>query len=184
MILGKIKEFWERWGYEIVISVSILVLVIYALTRIGKKGTWSESCYYPIRSGDSRRNKYTKKKGESKGESECRRVLKYLTGRDFIKSRPDFLRNHVTGGTHNLELDCYNSELGLAVEYSGIQHYKYVPHFHKNKEAFLNQKYRDDMKRRGCRDNGIVLIEVPYTVKIEKIYEFLRRKLTQYGYIK
>ena len=52
----------------------------------------------------------------------------------------------VTGGNFNLELDCFNKELRIGLEYNGVQHYKYVPYFHKNKEAFLNQKYRDDMK--------------------------------------
>jgi hypothetical protein len=78
---------------------------------------------------------------------------------------------------NNLELDCYNEELKIAVEYNGIQHYKYIPFFHKNKEAFQNQKYRDYMKREICEKNGIKLIEVPNTVKIENIESYLREKL-------
>ena len=79
-------------------------------------------------------------------------------------------------------MDCYNRDLRLAVEYNGAQHYKYIPYFHRNKEHFVNQKYRDDMKRRICRDQGINLIEVPYTVKIEDIYGFLKRELQRSGY--
>ena len=71
---------------------------------------------------------------ESKGEKECRKVLENLFNKPFSKSRPDFLRNPVTGGNFNLELDCYNQELSLAVEYNGIQHYKYVPYFHRNND--------------------------------------------------
>ena len=82
-----------------------------------------------------------------------------------------------------MELDCYNPELKLAVEYSGKQHYEYVPYFHKNKEAFLNQKYRDELKRRMCKDNMITLIEVPYTVKIQDIRGYLTNKLLKHGYI-
>ena len=67
--------------------------------------------------------------------------------------------------------------MSLAVEYNGIQHYKYVPYFHKNKEAFLNQKYRDDMKRRMCKDNKITLIEVPNTIDISNIENYLITKL-------
>ncbi|NQZ58906.1 MAG: carbohydrate-binding protein [Lentisphaeraceae bacterium] len=53
------------------------------------------------------------------------------------------MRNPVTGGSHNLEIDCYNDELRIGVEYQGRQHYSFNPRFHKNKEAFRNQQYRD-----------------------------------------
>jgi hypothetical protein len=81
-----------------------------------------------------------------------------------------------------LELDCFNSDLKLAVEYNGIQHYKFTPYFHKNNEHFLNQKYRDFMKRALCKETGINLIEVPYTVKNDKIYNFLKLELLKKGY--
>jgi hypothetical protein len=48
----------------------------------------------------------------------------------------------------------------------------------------LNQKYRDDMKKRICRDYGINLIEVPYTVKIHEIEPYLKRELRNLKYIK
>ena len=60
------------------------------------------------------------------------------------------------------------------------QHYEYVPYFHKNKEAFYNQKYRDELKKRMCKDNGIVLIEVPYTVKEQDIEDFLTKQIRKY----
>ena len=67
-------------------------------------------------------------------------------------------------------------------EYSGRQHYEFVPFFHKNKDAFMNQKYRYDMKRRLCKDNDVILIEVQYTVKIENIRDYLSNKLIQAGF--
>ena len=118
----------------------------------------------------------------SKGEIECKRVLENYFNKPFDKERPGFLNNPVTGSKHNLELDCFNKELGLAVEYSGRQHYHYVPFFHKNKEVFYNQKYRDELKRRMCKDNGVVLIEVPYTVKHKNIETFLKKELYNRGY--
>lgn len=173
----KLKQTWEKWGFEILAVACLVFLVIYALFRIGKKGTWSTSFYVP-----TKRNAIEKDKFESTGEAVCRNVLEKMLGKPFPKARPDFLRNPVTGGYFNLELDCYNPELRLAVEYSGIQHYKYTPYFHKNKEAFMNQKYRDDMKRRICREYGINLIEVPYTVKVDRIPAFLFRQLQLLGY--
>ena len=104
-----------------------------------------------------------------------------ICSKSRLKSvRPDFLRNPVTGGNFNLELDCYNEELNLAVEYNGVQHYKFIPYMHKNKEAFLNQKYRDDMKKRMCKDAGVILIDVPYTVEPHNIKKYLETELRKY----
>lgn len=181
----KFKEIWEEYGFEILLGLSIAFILIYALwnkiTR--KKGTWSNKQYYSIPLSKSSNNNIYKRRPpqESKGELECRRVLQYLFKKPFYKARPDFLRNPVTGGNFNLELDCYDPELKIAVEYNGIQHYQYTPYFHKNKEAFLNQKYRDDMKRRICRENGIILIEVPNTVKLQDIKKFIEQELKKNG---
>ena len=111
----------------------------------------------------------------SRGESECKRAIERLTAKSFDKMRPEFLRNVITNS--NLELDCYNDELRLAVEYNGEQHYKYVPYFHKTKDAFYNLKYRDDMKRRLCAENGVRLITVPYSVPIYDIERYIQNSL-------
>lgn len=178
-MFDKLKEIWDKHGFEILVGAAVVIIIIYALFRIGKKGTWSTSYYYSKGEKPKRR----RPPQESKGEAECRRVLQQIFKRTFPKARPDILNNPVTGGNHNLELDCYNAELRLAVEYSGAQHYKYIPYFHKNREAFLNQKYRDELKRRMCRDNSITLIEVPYTVKNPDIRGFLIKKLSVAGYL-
>ena len=67
----------------------------------------------------------------------------------------------------------------LAVEYSGQQHYKYTPYFHKNHETFLNQRYRDEMKKVKCVEENIKLIEVPYTVPHDKIEEYILKRLEE-----
>ena len=168
-------KLWKKYGFEITIGVTILTILLLALFRIGKKGTWSTSYILP-----SKPNR--KPPQESKGEVECRRVLEEYFSKPFNKARPNFLRNPVTSpdiGSINLELDCYNPELKLAVEYNGIQHYKYIPYFHKSKEAFQNQKYRDYMKRELCEKNGITLIEVPYTIKIPEIKSFIMKIISE-----
>lgn len=120
----------------------------------------------------------TKVPTESKGETACRQICQKLFGRPFTKIRPDWLRNNVTG--YNLELDIYNDGLKLAVEYNGKQHYEYVPHFHRQgKEQFRNQQYRDEIKRMLCRENGIRLIEIPHTVKLEDLESFIRIKCAE-----
>jgi hypothetical protein len=142
-----------------------------------KYGTWDTKVYMFQRENNKKRPPQ-----ESKGEMQCRYVLQKLFNKPFIKERPDILRNPVTGD-NNLELDCYNRELKLAVEYNGAQHYKYIPFMHRTRDSFNNQKYRDHIKRELCQKNGINLIEVPYTVKIQDIEEYLTTKLTNLGYL-
>jgi len=183
------KYFNEDCLYETILTISIVIIVLYALYSYltGKKGTWSQNVYYSLYDSQPRQpnNYYQRSNGtkDSKGEIECRIVLEEIFNTSFSKARPDFLRNVVTGGLHNLELDCYSDKLRLAVEYNGIQHYKYVPFFHKNKEAFLNQKYRDYMKRQLCKENRVTLIEVPYDVKISDIRSYIINQLKIKGFL-
>lgn len=180
-MFGKIEQFWKKHGFEIVLVLCVAFIIIYALCRLGKKGTYAKT--YRYIPGENQKKPRNGPPKVSKGEAECRRVLYDIFKKPFPNMRPDFLRNPVTGGQHNLELDCYNAELSLAVEYSGIQHYKYVPYFHRSKDAFLNQKYRDDMKKRICKEYGVNLIEVPYTVKVEDIRSYLIDKLKAMKYL-
>jgi hypothetical protein len=184
-----IKYFNEEYLYETILTVSIVIIILYALYSYitGKKGTWSQNVYYSLYDSQPKQNNSYHQRSndtkDSKGEIECRHILEDIFKTRFNKTRPDFLRNTVTGGLHNLELDCYSDKLRLAVEYNGIQHYKYVPFFHKNKEAFLNQKYRDYMKRQLCKENRITLIEVPYDVKISDIRSYIINQLKIKGFL-
>lgn len=178
-MFDNLEKFWEKYGFEIIVGMSVLIILSLSLFRIGKKGTFSDTYSYSIFSTP---NKPKRVQRDSSGETECRRVLKQIFNRPFNKDRPDFLRNPVTGGNFNLEIDCFDIEMKLGCEYQGIQHYKYVPYFHKNKESFMNQKYRDDMKRRMCIDNGIKLVEVPYTVKVPDIRNYIIKELRKIGY--
>jgi hypothetical protein len=174
MPLDLIRDYWDKNGFDILVLLSIVFLFFYAIFRIGKAGSYSNSVFLPIEGEEKKKRNIPK---ESKGELICRRYLERKFGKSFPKIRPDFLRNPVTGGDYNLELDCFNEQLKLAVEYNGVQHYKFSPYFHRNKEAFLNQKYRDEMKRVKCRDAGIMLIEVPYTVPHDKIEFYIDTEL-------
>ena len=102
-------------------------------------------------------------------------LIEYITDVSFISVRPDWLKNPMTG--KNLELDCYNDELSIALEYNGKQHYKYTPRFHKSMEEFELQVYRDILKKKLCNKNGVDLIIVPYTVQKEEICSYILRKL-------
>ena len=57
----------------------------------------------------------------------------------------------------------------MAFEYNGIQHYEYVPHFHRNGESdFIAQRERDIKKYKICRDQGINLIIIPHQYTYQK----------------
>jgi hypothetical protein len=162
----------------IVACVGLLILVLIHRKMSRQKGKW----------GRSLKNVYlytsTKKStslSESRGEIECRKFLETVFQMPFPKARPDFLKNPVTG--NNLEIDCFNPTLRLGVEYNGQQHYSYNSFFHRNIDSSTNQKYRDELKRRICHENGIHLIEVPFTIKLHDIGSFLHLKLKEIGYL-
>lgn len=109
----------------------------------------------------------------SKGEKLCMQVLTKIYKKPFYRVRPDFLRNPETG--RNLELDVFNSELGIACEYHGKQHYSYPSFPGQTREDFIKAVRKDLYKIKTCRSLGIYLIVVPYRVK--NIEEFIRSRL-------
>ena len=185
--MNLVRKF-KKYYFEICFAAVVAFIIGFGLyCKVnGRKGSWSRSFYYEPDMFTLKNNvpstESTRK--QSSGETECRRVLEHLFSRPFPSVRPNFLRNPVTGGRNNLELDCFCEELRLAVEYNGQQHYKYIPYFHSGYEAFRNQQYRDEIKRRMCRDNGIVLIEVPYTIKTRDIAGYLIAELQKRGYLR
>ena len=171
---NRIKKFWKDYNFEIIVILAVLFLFIYWFSRRGKQGSYSSNyTYIP-------QQKKAKFPRESRGEMQCRAVLQRLFNKPFPNVRPEFLKNGVTG--KKLEIDCYNHGLRLGVEYSGVQHYKFVKGMHKNQQDFVNQRYRDEMKKRLCREAGVTLIEVPYTVKLQDIESYLKDKLRENGY--
>lgn len=60
-----------------------------------------------------------------------------------------------------LTIDFYNSNRKIAIEVDGSQHYKYNKFFHgKNRQNFLNQIIRDDIKEKFCEKNDITLVRI------------------------
>jgi hypothetical protein len=161
-------------------SLGGTILLFFLLWVI--KNIWREKFQEPaiLENYFKKPKELDKVKGESKGETLCRDIAQRLFNKPFTKVRPDFLKNNVTGS--NLELDIYNEELKIAIEYNGQQHYKYVPFFHKNYEHFLNQKYRDEIKRMLCRQNGIHLIEISYELPPTDIETKIRLEGRKLGF--
>jgi len=193
MFFYNIKRWWDTHGWGIIFIGSLLVLFFLWLfySRHREAGT-SNATADQILQTFLRRPSPTPMSGPtafravrtaaspsptpsisptSKGEQKCKEFIEFMTGKKFNKVRPEFLTNPVTG--HTLELDLYNDELKLAIEYNGAQHYKYNSMMHGSRDSFHNQKYRDLIKKQLCEQNGVRLIEVPYTVPEHKIPDYL-----------
>lgn len=77
--------------------------------------------------------------------------------------------------TKALRFDFYIADKNLAIEYQGEQHYHPVKRF-GGAESLAAQKRRDKIKREYCAENGIRLLEIPYTQK-ERMEDILVKEL-------
>jgi len=169
-----LSKFWDKYGKTILIVSIIMFTLLLMKNSVTKR--------VPVHKAPGLMSMTTARPDlpKSAGETECRRVLEDIFKKEFRSVRPAFLNNPVTStktASYNMELDCYNPELGIAVEYNGRQHYEHVPFFHKTRDAFHNQKYRDELKRIMCKRVGVTLIEVPYTVSVPDIRRYLINEL-------
>lgn len=199
----KITDIWNKYGFTILIVSTLVFFLFYwfFFTRHNDDGTYNHTNKDALRfvndppplkksgikgggGGDQQQSFKSGKQitNFSKGERICKETLESIFQKPFLKVRPPFLYNSVTH--ENLELDLFNSDINLAVEYSGRQHYEYIPFFHGNtRDKFQNQKYRDEKKLELCKKNNVPLIIVPYTVPHDKIPSFLKDELRKLGKI-
>ena len=110
---------------------------------------------------------------ESRSESLCREILEEETGFKWGKIHPKWLGR--------LELDGYCEELNIAFEYQGVQHYRYIPFFHrKGEEDFHKQQERDKRKLELTTKKRIRIIYIPYKYdyrKPEEMRQYLKNQL-------
>lgn len=103
-------------------------------------------------------------------EKICRGFFKVMFQNKFPKERPNWLLN---SRGNQMELDGYNKDLSLAFEAQGEQHYRLVPYFHKTLKDF-EQRIEDDlMKLELCKENGVILIQIPYYIKMDSIQKYI-----------
>jgi hypothetical protein len=177
----KCIKFIKKFKWEIAIFISLLIfLICYLINRDNSQDENEETfqinhdAFYllnPLPPSSSS----SPKKSKNKYENICREIVEKIYNKPFPSVRPDFLKNPKTG--KNLELDMYNSELNLALEYNGSQHYHYNPYYHPSYDHYLSQVERDDFKRQVCKSKGITLIEIPYTVRKEDFEDYIRNEL-------
>lgn len=184
--------------WEVICFFLFLVFVIFIHYKFGTRdkyhfqGLSNEEIYEaqvlhstpskPHSTPTPQQQKSSKQSKRWKHEEECRRILESIFKCKFPSCRPNFLKSPVTKS--NLELDCYNERLKLALEYDGKQHAEYTPHFHRNdKWKFIYQVRKDDWKNIRCKQEGVTLIRVPHYVPFDKLESYIRKKLQKNGFI-
>ena len=124
-------------------------------------------------------NKWCPKCRISYGENTTRQILEQLLQKKFPTIKPEWLINPTT--QKKLELDGYNEELKLAFEYNGIQHINKNNAYHKTEECLQKQKTRDLIKKDACKQKGITLLQIPHTIHIEKLEEYIKEQLKKHN---
>lgn len=76
-----------------------------------------------------------------------------------------------------LLLDFYLLRYGLAFEYDGEQHFKYIEHFHGDRRGFAEAQKRDARKEELCYQRNITLIRVAYNEPMTE--EYIRSKILE-----
>jgi len=158
------------WGARIFIIIGIVLFIWW----ICKKKNYKYKGIFRYKNW-GKKIQSVKKQRVNKTEAICRHIVETIYKRPFPSIRPNFLKSPRTG--KNLELDCYNADLKIALEYNGQQHYQFTPHFHKTKKDFYSQVHRDNWKRKKCQENGITLIEIPFWIPPDKLDEFIKTEL-------
>lgn len=121
------------------------------------------------------------KRVKSNAEKITTKALTTITGKRFVTVRPCDLRNPETG--QNLEIDCYNHKLRLAVEYNGIQHYEYPNFTDQSEDEWDAQVRRDNFKRGVLDDPNMHILFIAIDCRLVSNYEieeFLRSKIPPY----
>ncbi|WP_432258015.1 hypothetical protein [Cupriavidus sp. TMH.W2] len=117
--------------------------------------------------------------GRGLSERICRAVFVSLFGMEFPRVRPKWL---IGARDARLELDGYCEGLKLAFEYHGAQHFVKVRSFKMDGRRLSALQARDELKRARCRERGITLIEIPYTVPNQAIESHIRTELERTGF--
>lgn len=102
----------------------------------------------------------------------CRKFFEKIFNAKFLKRKPGWL---ISPKGNKMELDGYCEKLGLAFEYHGEQHYKHNHFFHKLRDLNQQIKY-DKLKRKLCKQNNVILIEIPFNITYEKMKDYIIAK--------
>ncbi len=114
----------------------------------------------------------------SKSELLFKDAVEKELGIPFRKHYPPWLLN-MTG--YGMELDMYNEEHALAIEYDGPHHYVFPNQYHKSVAEFEALRARDALKDRLCAAKEVRLIRVRASHLTAEL-ESLRAQLSDIGW--
>lgn len=113
------------------------------------------------------------KEGMSKIATEVYDILKELFPAN--PHRRVFLEHYILYKNTRLFFDFYVKEIGVFFECQGIQHKRFVKHFHSSIESFRAQKARDNLKIQYVEETNLYLVRIHDGEKITK--ELLLNKI-------
>ncbi len=133
-------------------------------SNVKDKGSWCPIC------------------SSSLGERICREYFEQIFNKSFPAVFPKWLRNKEG---FLLQLDGYCESLGLAFEHQGTQHYRQISFFHTNSNSYKKRVRDDRLKRRICRNRGVVMIEIPQigsqNFPLDKVQSFIIKECKARG---
>ena len=163
---------------DIIILIIIMFLALFFIITSEKK-------QYPF-IGASKKISLKGKNKFGKSEEICRDIFQQIFKKRFVKIRPPWLKNPLTG--KNLELDGFCADIrtpigyGLGFERDGEQHSKFTSRFHKTQNDFLYQVKKDNLKDKLCLMKGIILIRIPYFITEKDMKSYIINELRKKKY--
>jgi len=120
--------------------------------------------------------------GQSNSEAIAVSELERLTGIKFPTVNPPWLKWHnpFTRRTTTLELDGYNKDLGVAIEFSGPLHTKWFPNTESYK-SYLTRVLKDKAKKETCAANGVCLIVLDMSLPRRHYRDYFASRLADCG---
>lgn len=103
---------------------------------------------------------YSGSRKNSKGHRRVADLYKELFPSHRIEENVSLSKLDIGTRLTNVEFDVVNFTQRVIIEIDGQHHKKYVPHFHKNLNAFREQKKRDNAKEEWCHEHGWTLIRI------------------------
>lgn len=119
-----------------------------------------------------------KKSPRSRCESSMIKYLETITGKKFPSVNPDWL---IWKGK-TLELDGYNKELNLAVEFSGPLHTKWSPSY-ESYETYFKRIVRDIVKQKITKNRGVHFFVLDISLPYIHWRNYILSRLHDFGII-
>lgn len=110
-------------------------------------------------------------------EQYIRELFFYMFGVSFERTRN--LPWLINKRGNAMELDGHNADLSIAFEHNGQQHYELDGYFAVHLDRLEERRADDEEKMRLCKENGVALVVVPFSVPLKEIQAYILRELAR-----